>query len=78
LPLFIKEPLKEGFRLLLFAWVFALEGFLGFGVVLLLWAFWCVKFLEGKRITEGKRIAKGKRITERSKVDRKSTPRALT
>jgi hypothetical protein len=60
LPLFIKEPLKEGFRLLLFAWVFALEGFLGFGVVLLLWAFWCVKFLEGKRITEGKRIAKGK------------------
>jgi hypothetical protein len=39
---------------------FALEGFLGFGLVLLLWAFWCGKLLEGKRITEGKRIVKGK------------------
>jgi hypothetical protein len=29
-------------------------------LILLLWAFWCGKLLEGKRITEGKRIAKGK------------------
>jgi hypothetical protein len=27
------------------------------GLWLLLWAFWCGKLLEGKRITEGKRIA---------------------
>jgi hypothetical protein len=48
---------------------FGLEGFLGFGfggfglgfgLIHLLWAFWCGKLLEGKRITEGKRIAKGK------------------
>jgi hypothetical protein len=41
-----------------------LEGFggfcLGFGLVLLLLAFWCGKLLERKRITEGKRIAKEK------------------
>jgi hypothetical protein len=30
---------------------------------LLLWAFWCGKLLEGKRITEGKRMAK-KRLIE--------------
>jgi hypothetical protein len=30
----------------------------GLWLLLLLWAFWCGKLLEGKRITEGKRIAK--------------------
>jgi hypothetical protein len=38
---------------------------LGSGLVLLLWAFWCRKLLEGKRITEGKRIAKGKLLKEK-------------
>jgi hypothetical protein len=47
-----------------FFWALAWEGFLDFGLVLLLWAFWCGKLLEGKRITAGKRIAKEKRITE--------------
>jgi hypothetical protein len=37
------------------AWVFG-----GFGLILLLWAFWCGELLEGKRITEVKRIVKGK------------------
>jgi hypothetical protein len=47
-----KTPLKEeeGLLPLALAWVFR------FG--LLLWAFWCGKLLEEKRITEGKRIAK--------------------
>jgi hypothetical protein len=71
-PLFAtiyKRPLKEGLGLFVFAmdilaWAFGawvLLGFgLGFGLILLLWAFWCGKLLVGKRITEGKRIAKGK------------------
>jgi hypothetical protein len=59
--LFIKGPLKEGLGLFAFclwlllwalAWVFQFR--------MLLRAFWCVKLLEGKRITEGKRLAKGK------------------
>jgi hypothetical protein len=48
-------------RLLLLAFgfggLFGLGFFLGFGLILLLWAFWCGKLLEGKRITEGKKIA---------------------
>jgi hypothetical protein len=56
--LFIKGPLKEGFRLLLFAFDF------------LLWAFWCGKLLEGKRITEGKRIAKGKLLKGKERLKR--------
>jgi hypothetical protein len=69
LPLFIKVPLKEGFRLFAFLpWAFGvwvLGGFgLGFGLILLLWAFWCGKLWEGKRITEGKRIAKGKSMAK--------------
>jgi hypothetical protein len=59
LPLFIKGLLKEEEGLFPLR-LFALEGFWGFGLVLLLWAFWHGKPLEGKRITEGKRIAKGK------------------
>jgi hypothetical protein len=38
--------------------VFGLKGFGDFGLILLLWAFWCGKLLEGKRIAEGKRMAK--------------------
>jgi uncharacterized RDD family membrane protein YckC len=56
LPLFIKEPLKEGLRFLAFGFYFGL--WLGF----LLWAFWCGKLLEGKGITEGKRMAKDRLI----------------
>jgi hypothetical protein len=52
-----KRPLKEGLGFCFLPLAFALEGFLGFGLVLLLWAFWCGKFLEGKRITEGERTA---------------------
>jgi hypothetical protein len=36
----------------------------GFGLVLLLWAFFCGKLLGGKRITDRKTVANGKRITE--------------
>jgi hypothetical protein len=57
LPLFIKEPLKEDMRV---CFVFFREGGEGFGFWLLLWASWCGKLLEGKKIPEGKRIAKGK------------------
>jgi hypothetical protein len=35
----------------------------------LLWAFWCGKLLEGKRITEGKRIAKGKRMAKEGLIE---------
>jgi hypothetical protein len=49
---------------------------LGFGLGLLLWAFWCGKLLEGKRIIEGKRIAKGKLL--KGKIWLKSAPRTLT
>jgi hypothetical protein len=41
-------------------WAFWVWVFWGFGLILLRWAFWCGKLLEGKRITEWKRIAKGK------------------
>jgi hypothetical protein len=61
--------------------LFALKDFLGFGLVLLLWAFGCGKLSEGKRITEGKRIAKGKSLKGKvwlKGVDRKSAPRVLT
>jgi hypothetical protein len=52
-----KRPLKEEEELLPFAfWAFAFWGstlsFWLFGA--LLWAFWCGKLLEGKRIIEGK------------------------
>jgi hypothetical protein len=43
----------------LFPWILALN----IGRKLLLWAFWCGKLLEGKRIIEEKN-AKGKRIVE--------------
>jgi hypothetical protein len=42
-----------------FAWLFAFA----LGKKLLLWAFWCRKFLEGKKLLEGK-ITEGKRITK--------------
>jgi hypothetical protein len=63
-----------GFLPLAFTWGF-------FGLWLLLWAFWCGKLLEEKRITEGKRIAKGKLLKGKEwlrGVDRKSAPRILT
>jgi hypothetical protein len=46
-------------------WLFALRGSLplNIGKKLLLWAFWCGKLLEEKRIIEGK-IAERKRIVE--------------
>jgi hypothetical protein len=34
---------------------------LALGKKLLLWAFWCGKLLEGKRIVERKKIAEGKK-----------------
>jgi hypothetical protein len=43
-------PLKEKKGLFAFGFYFGLW----------LWAFWCGKLLEGKRITEEKRIARGK------------------
>jgi hypothetical protein len=50
-----KRPLKE--EKVLFAWLFAFV----LGKKLLLWAFWCGKLLEGKRIVEGKKeLLKGK------------------
>jgi hypothetical protein len=54
LLLFIKGLIKESLGD--FGGFFAFGFCLGFS----LWAFWCGKLLEGKRITEGKRIAKGK------------------
>jgi hypothetical protein len=64
LPLDIKDSLKEDTRLLLLGFLlqrlFALGAFalrlllLPFGFGLL--AFWCGRFLEGKKIAEGKRI----------------------
>jgi hypothetical protein len=57
----IKRPAEGGHKNFCFGgfWgAFALKVFLGFGLVLLLWAFWCGKLLEEKRITEGKRVAK--------------------
>jgi hypothetical protein len=50
-----------GFGFLLGFWLFASGGFLplNIGKKLLLWAFWCGKLLEGKRIAEGKMV-KGK------------------
>jgi uncharacterized SAM-binding protein YcdF (DUF218 family) len=43
------------------AWVFCGFG-LGFCLILLLWAFWCGKLLERKRIPEGKKMAKERLI----------------
>jgi hypothetical protein len=45
-----KRPgwLKEGWGIFL---VLPLAFTLGFGLILLLWAFWCGKLLERKRIT---------------------------
>jgi hypothetical protein len=46
-------------------WLFAVGGFLplNIGKKLLLWAFWCGKLLEGKRIIEGKTLkGKGKKM----------------
>jgi hypothetical protein len=57
LPLYIKDPLKEEEGLFALR-IFALEGFLDFGLVLLLWGFWCGKLLEGKTIIDGKSMAK--------------------
>jgi hypothetical protein len=53
-------------------WFFALGGFLplNIGKKLSLWAFWCGKHLEGKRIIEGK-IAEWKRIVEGKILKRK-------
>jgi hypothetical protein len=52
-----------GFTLgfLLGFWLFALGGFLplNIGKKLLLWAFWCGKLLEGRRIVEGKMLKRG-------------------
>jgi hypothetical protein len=44
-------------------WLFALGRFLPFniGKRLLLWAFWCGKFFEGKELLKGK-IAEGKEL----------------
>jgi hypothetical protein len=60
--------LKEEEGLLLFGallWAFALFCLafdflpLNIGKKLLLWAFWCGKLLEGKRIDEGKMLKRG-------------------
>jgi hypothetical protein len=60
-----KRPAEGGLEAFCFLpWGFGGLGFwdfgLGFGLIFLLWAFWCGKLLKGNRITEGKRIAKGK------------------
>jgi hypothetical protein len=72
--------LKEGLGLsCLWLLLWALAWAFRFGV--LVWAFWCGKLLEGKRITEGKRIAKGNLLKGKEwlkRVDRKSAPRTLT
>jgi hypothetical protein len=65
-------PLPESCCSTLFATVYEItaegghEVFWGFGLLLLLllWAFWCGKLLEGKRITEGK-LLKGKEWLKR-------------
>jgi uncharacterized membrane protein len=57
LLMFIKGPLKEDWRLFAFC------------LWLLLWAFWCEKLLEGKRITERKRIAEGKRMAKEGLIE---------
>jgi hypothetical protein len=49
-----KRPEGGLFAFCFLSLTFTLEGFLGYGFWLLLWAFWCGKFLEGKRITKGK------------------------
>jgi hypothetical protein len=61
-------------------WAWVLGGFgMGFGLILLLWAFGCGKLLKGKRITEGKRIAKRKLLKGEVWLKRrKSAPRTLT
>jgi hypothetical protein len=41
---------------------------LNFHFGLWLWAFWCVKCLEGKKITEGKRIAEGKLLKRKGSL----------
>jgi hypothetical protein len=54
-----KRPLKEEEGLLLFGlfdWLLALS----IGKKLLLWAFWCGKLLEGKRIIKGKMLKRGR------------------
>jgi hypothetical protein len=67
LPLFIKGP--EGglgdFAFCLGLLLWALAWVFHFG--LLLWAFWCGKFLEGKRIAKKKRekLLKGKEWLKR-------------
>jgi hypothetical protein len=80
LLLFIKGP-PEGGRGAFRLETFALEGFggllfwrgfLGFGLVLLLWVFGCGKLLERKRIAKGKLL---KRKVWLKGVDRKSAPR---
>jgi hypothetical protein len=59
LPLFIKGTPEGGLGAFCFlSLTFALEDFLGFDFWLLLWAFWCGKLLEGKKITERKKMAK--------------------
>jgi hypothetical protein len=75
LLLFLKALLKEGWGLLAFClWLLVWRAFggfgLGFGLIHLLWAFWCGKLLEGKRITEGKRIAKGKLLKGKERLKR--------
>jgi hypothetical protein len=61
--LLYKRPAEAGWGAFSFAFgfwfggLFGLGFFWGFGLILLLWAFWCEKLLEGKRISEGKRMA---------------------
>jgi hypothetical protein len=57
-----KRPAEGGLGACVFAFGFCFGGF--FGLLLLLWDFWCGKLLERKRITEGKRIAKGKSMAK--------------
>jgi hypothetical protein len=63
-----KRPLKEEEGLYCFCLLGLYFGLLGFllgfftlniGKNLLLWAFWCGKLLEGKRIIEGKMLKRG-------------------
>jgi hypothetical protein len=65
-----KRPAKGGLGAFDFLpWAFWAWVFWGFGLILLLWDFWCGKFLEGKKLTEGKRIAKGKRMAKEELIE---------
>jgi hypothetical protein len=66
-----KRPLKEEegllpFGALLWAFGFLLCGGcflpLNIGKMLFLWAFWCGKLLEGKRIIDGEKLLKGEEL----------------